>query len=278
MSKIFKHKKIKNTGLLYELLIRQMTSDVLQGKNPLSIKFVKKYFNDGSPLKSELNLYNTLYNCKEKNPEFALKMVDAVIKEHSQISSETLDKSKYNLVKDINKNFNKDIFMKTQIDNYKIYASIYNLFEHRESDNPSLYLKNKLHIVNHITNNNTDNTNDKQEFMESVDPELKSLTFKLLTEKFNNKWSSNLDDNQKEILRHFIFNSVDSEKTTTFITEHIDIIESKLKDRLSSIDDTVLDIKIKEILSILPKLKNSSFITESHYLSLIRYYELLREL
>lgn len=278
MSKIFKHKKIKNTGLLYELLIRQMTSDVLQGKNPLSIKFVKKYFNDDSPLKSELNLYNTLYNYKDKNPEFALKMVDAVIKEHSQINSPTLEKSKYNLVKDINKSFNKDIFMKTQVDNYKIYASIYNLFEHRESDNPSLYLKNKLYIVNHITSNNTDSTGDKQEFMESVDPELKSLTFKLLTEKFNNKWSSNLDENQKEILRHFIFNSVDSEKTTIFITEHIDNIESKLKSKLVNIENTVLDIKVKEILSILPKLKNSSFITEGHYLSMIRYYELLREL
>jgi len=86
------------------------------------------------------------------------------------------------------------------------------------------------------------------------------------------------DENQKEILRHFIFNSVDSEKTTIFITEHIDNIESKLKSKLVNIEDTVLDIKVKEILSILPKLKNSSFITESHYLSMIRYYELLREL
>jgi hypothetical protein len=278
MSKIFKHKKIKNTGLLYELLIRQMTSDVLKGDNPLSFKFFKKYFKDGSPLRKELNLYNTLYNHKDKNPDFAIKMVDAVIKEHSQLDINHLNKDKYNLIKEINKNFNKDLFMKTQIDNYKLYASIYNLFENRESDNPSLYLKNKLYIVNYITNNTLDTATDKQDFMESVDPELKSLTFKLLTEKFNNKWSSNLDNNQKEILRHFIFNSVDNEDTKSFINEHINNIENKLNLNISNLEDKVLKIKLEEVLSILPKLKESNFITESHYLSLIRYYELIREL
>ena len=53
---------------------------------------------------------------------------------------------------------------------------------------------------------------------------------------------------------------------------------AKITIKLVNIEDTVLDIKVKEILSILPKLKNSSFITEGHYLSMIRYYELLREL
>jgi hypothetical protein len=114
--------------------------------------------------------------------------------------------------------------------------------------------------------------------MESVDPELKSLTFKLLTEKFNNKWSSNLDNNQKEILRHFIFNSVDNEDTKSFINEHINNIENKLNLNISNLEDKVLKIKLEEVLSILPKLKESNFITESHYLSLIRYYELIREL
>lgn len=278
MAKKFKHKKIKNTGLLYELLIRQMTSDVLKGKDPISVKLLKKYFYKESPLREELELYNSLMSYKNKNSEYALQVIDATVKNRTQINEDTLRKDKYNLVKDIQNSFEKDIFLKTQIDNYKLYASIYNIFENKESDNPSLFLKNKLFIANYITSPNADTVSEKKELMEDVDPELKSLTFKLLTEKFNTKWSSNLDDNQKSILRHFIFNSVDNENTKEFISEHVKSISNSLKSELNKTTDTVLKIKLEEVLSILPKIGNSNFITESHYLSLIRYYELLKDL
>lgn len=277
MSKKFKHKKVKNTGLLYELLIRQMTSDVLNNSSPISFKLIKKYFYKGSPLMEELNLYNTLLKHKDRNPDFALKMVDAVVKERVSINENKLNQDKYNLIKDIQKKYEKDIFLKTQVENYKVLASIYNLFENRESDNPSLYLKNKLQLVNHITSNNSE-TVEKQDLLENVDPELKSLTLKLLTEKFNSKWSSNLNEDQKDILRHFIFNSVDSDNTKEFINNNVNKITKELKEISESITDTVLKIKLNEVLNILPKISNTNFITETHYVSLIRYYELIKEL
>lgn len=277
MSKKFKHKKVKNTGLLYELLIRQMTSDVLNNSSPISFKLIKKYFYKGSPLMEELNLYNTLLKHKDRNPDFALKMVDAVVKERVSIDESKLNQDKYNLIKDIQKKYEKDIFLKTQVENYKVLASIYNLFENRESDNPSLYLKNKLQLVNHITSSNSE-TVEKQDLLENVDPELKSLTLKLLTEKFNSKWSSNLNEDQKDILRHFIFNSVDSDNTKEFINNNVSKITKELKEISESINDTVLKIKLNEVLNILPKISNTNFITETHYVSLIRYYELIKEL
>lgn len=277
MSKKFKHKKVKNTGLLYELLIRQMTSDVLNNSSPISFKLIKKYFYKGSPLMEELNLYNTLLKYKDKNSDFALKMVDAVVRERSNIDEQKLNSDKYNLVKDIQKKYERDIFLKTQIENYKVLASIYNLFENRESDNPSLYLKNKIQLVNYITNSNSE-TIEKQDLLEDVDPELKSLTLKLLTEKFNSKWSSNLNEDQKDILRHFIFNSVDSDSTKTFIDNNIQKISKELKSVTESTSDAVLKIKLNEVLNILPKISNTNFITETHYVSLIRYYELIKEL
>lgn len=278
MVKKFKHKKIKNTGLLYELLIRQMTSDVLKGESPKSVSLIKKYFRNGSPLKEELNLYNTLYNMKEKDSFYVMKIIDAAVKSRKTIDTKNLDKLKYNLVREIKDLFEKDIFLKTQIDNYKLYASIYNIFENKEIDNPSLYLKNKLLIANHIMSDSTEVSAEKQDFMESVDPELRSLTFKLLTEKFNSKWSSTLDKYQKEILRHFIFNSVDNEDTKKFISEHTGRIKSKLSKKLNETTDMVIKIKLKEILTLLPTIESSAFITENHYLSLIRYYELAKEL
>jgi hypothetical protein len=277
MTKKFKHKKLKNTGLLYELLIRQMTSDVLQGKKPTSFSIIKKYFKKGSPLMEELKLYNSLINSREKDSNFALKLVESYVKSRSTINLDRLAKEKFNLIKDINENFEKDIFLKTQIDNYKLYASIFNLFEYSESDNPNLYLRNKLYVANYILSERNDTNSEKRDLLEGLDPEMKALTFKLLVEKFNNKFSS-LNENQKSILRHFIFNSVDSVDTKKFIAEQVDYIYDNIKSKISVTKDEVLKIKLTEILKLLPQIKNSSFITESQYLSLIRYHELLNEL
>jgi len=136
------------------------------------------------------------------------------------------------VIKDINENFEKDIFLKTQIDNYKLYASIFNLFEYSESDNPNLYLRNKLYVANYILSERNDTNSEKRDLLEGLDPEMKALTFKLLVEKFNNKFSS-LNENQKSILRHFIFNSVDSVDTKKFIAEQVDYIYDNIKSKIS---------------------------------------------
>lgn len=277
MVKKFKHKKIKNTGLLYELLIRQMTSDVLKGETPKSIRLIKKYFKEGSPLQEELHLYNTLYHSKEKDSGYTMSIIDAAIKSRRTINEDKLNKLKYQLVKEIKDSFNKDIFLKTQIDNYKLYASIYNIFENKEIDNPSLFLKNKLLIANYISSNTKESSPEKQEFMESVDPELRSLTFKLLTEKFNTKWSSALNEHQKDILRHYIFNSIDSENTKEFISKHIRRLSKQLSESIAKTTDRVVKVKLEEVSNLLPNIENVAFITENHYLSLIRYYELLKQ-
>lgn len=277
MTKKFKHKKLKNTGLLYELLIRQMTSDVLQGKKPTSVSIIKKYFRKDSPLMEELKLYNSVLEAKEKDSNFALQIVESAINSRKFIDDDKLQKDKYNLIKEINENFDRDLFLKTQVDNYKVYASLFNLFEYKDSENPNLYLKNKLYVANFIISERKEHSQEKSELLEGLDPEMKALTFKLLVEKFNNKFSS-LNENQKAILRHFIFNSVDSLDTKKFISEQVDYISESIKKSIANTKDTVLIIKLKEILNLLPEIKNVNFITESQYLSLIRYHQLIDEL
>jgi hypothetical protein len=277
MTKKFKHKKLKNTGLLYELLIRQMTSDVLQGKKPTSVSIIKKYFRKDSPLMEELKLYNSILEAKEKDSNFALQIVESAISSRKFIDDDKLQKDKYNLIKEINENFDRDIFLKTQVDNYKVYASLFNLFEYKDSENPNLYLKNKLYVANFIISERKEHSQEKSELLEGLDPEMKALTFKLLVEKFNNKFSS-LNENQKAILRHFIFNSVDSLDTKKFIAEQVDYISESIKKSIANTKDTVLIIKLKEILNLLPEIKNVNFVTESQYLSLIRYHQLVEEL
>ena len=225
----------------------------------------------------ELKLYNSILEAKEKDSNFALQIVESAISSRKFIDDDKLQKDKYNLIKEINENFDRDLFLKTQVDNYKVYASLFNLFEYKDSENPNLYLKNKLYVANFIISERKEHSQEKSELLEGLDPEMKALTFKLLVEKFNNKFSS-LNENQKAILRHFIFNSVDSLDTKKFIAEQVDYISESIKKSIANTKDTVLIIKLKEILNLLPEIKNVNFITESQYLSLIRYHQLIDEL
>lgn len=272
-----KHKKIKNTGLLYEFLIRQVTSDVLKGKKPESLNLIKKYFKDKSPLKEELELYNILLNQKVKDSNFAFKIIETVLSTQNTIDKKLLERDKYNLLKEIKSKYDVDTFLKTKIGNYPVYASIYTLLEHNESEGLEEYINHKLNIANFLLTESKQVKNVENTIDEKIEPELRGLTLKLMAEKFNEKWSS-LSDDQKEILRHFIHNPIDSTDSVDFIKNQTTLIEQKLSTFKKKCDDQVLKIKINEVMSILPSILKGNFITESHYLTLIRLHELINEL
>lgn len=277
MASRIKHKKLKNTGLLYELLIRQATSDVLQGKTPDSINLVKKYFKKDSPLHEELKLYNTLINQKISDSNFALKIIDAAIATRSKIPQDKLDGQKYQLVKEITSKYDSDSFFRTKIDSYQVYASICNLLENIESDNPNDYIKNKITVAKNILTPINEDKQVQKTLSQDIDPDLKVLTFKKLTEKFNNKWVD-LGSEQKQVIRHFILNTVDSPETREFINENVKVLRNSFKIIMKNSDDKVLKIKLQEVYNLLDKVSNSKFVTEDSYLTIIKYYELLNEL
>jgi len=275
--KKLKHKKIKNTGLIYEFLIRQVTSDVLKGAMPSSLDIIKKYFKGDSPLRQELHLYDILLNQKVTDPAFALKVVESVMDSKTGLDRATLAKDKYNLLKEISKKYDINSFFKTKINDYPTYASIYTLLEYVEQGNLDEFLQHKLNVANHLLKAEAPNRSGSKSVLEGVDPELKALTLKLMTEKFNKKWGI-LNEAQKEVLRQFIFNSADSSESFNFIKTQATLIENKVRAVINRTEDTVLKIKLQEVLNVLPKIEKTTFITDKHYLTLIRYHELINEL
>ncbi len=61
-----KHSKYKNTGILFELLTRQLTADTIAGNNPKSLSIIKKYFSGDSALLKEYKIYHTFVGKKFK--------------------------------------------------------------------------------------------------------------------------------------------------------------------------------------------------------------------
>jgi hypothetical protein len=277
-----KHSKYKNTGIIFELLVRQITSDTLSNKESKAVDILKKHFIK-TELGREYKLYETLLKHTNISEAKADIVISTVIDSAKHLNQSVLKRQKYNLIKEVKQHYNIDEFFKTKLPNYKTQASIYILLENytqNSPSNPNQIINNKLTLLEHLTSSNVDKKTVEEEVMEefkSYDKDLRTLTYKILLEKFNTKYN-NLNSNQKLVLKEFI-NSTDSVvKLKTFYNTKISEIKEEILQLLPNIKDAVTKIKLTEITTFLTELDKTSPVTNDHMVSLLQYYELLEEL
>ena len=152
MSSKTKHSKIRNTGILFELLTRQITVDVLNNdKKGAAANILKEFFNKKTQLGKEYELYRVLTVENYTSEIKANHLVDAVAKAHQKINSSQLKREKYNLIKEVKKNYDVNDFFMARIPNYKVNASIYKIFDSNHDGNPASETQSRFTIVEHIT-------------------------------------------------------------------------------------------------------------------------------
>ena len=186
-----KHSKYRNPAILFELLVRQTTADLIQNKDSVSVKILKKYFTN-TELGKEYALYST-FNTTQKLSEAKAEMyINTILEQRKKLDNNKLNREKYNLIKEIKRSYDIDNFFKAKIDNYKIYAAIYTIFEsnqNKEVDTKQILL-NKINILEHITEggieNKTASATIVEEFMKE-DKEIRCIEYKLMVEKYNTK-------------------------------------------------------------------------------------------
>ena len=202
-----KHSKYKNTGILFELLTRQITADTLSGNSNKSLNFLKKHFNSKTELLKEYKIYHTLATQKYKKDIQATMLIDTLLEAHSKLNHSQLRREKYNLIKEIKNNYDVNNFFKSKINNYKIMGSIFNLLENKNISH-DLILKSKIALLEHITiEPKTNSKNSILENFNSQDKNTRLLTYKVILEKFNTKYSG-LGENQKTLLLSDIFSTL----------------------------------------------------------------------
>lgn len=277
-----KHSKYKNTGILFELLVRQITSDTLSGKNSKAAIILKKYFVK-TELGKEYKLYETLSKYKNLTEGKADIIINTVIESSKNLNRGALKRQKYNLIQEIQKHYNLDEFFKTKLPNYKLHASLYTLIEVYNSENlsnPDQIINNKLTLLEHLTSKNIVKQKVEDNVIEefkSYDKDLRILTYKVMLEKFNGKYAD-LNNNQKTVLREFI-NSVDSTpKLKEFYNSKIQEIKSQLNELTQKVENKATKIKLIEINNIIKPLGKTSSIGNDDLVNLLQYYELLDEL
>jgi hypothetical protein len=276
-----KHSKIRNTGILFELLVRQITADTLSGKESKAINILKKYFVK-SELGKEYKLYETLSKYKNLTESKAEMVINSILETSKNLNRSTIKRQKYNLIKEISSNYNIDDFFKTKLPNYKLHASLYTLLElyNANTNNPDQIIDNKINILETLTSKSVNKQKIKEDVLiefQSYDKGLRILTYKVLLEKFNSKYSS-LNNDQKLILKEFV-NSVDSTpKLRDFYNIKIEELKTKLTTLSPKITDKATQIKLNEVVKLLTPLSKSHKVDDNNLINLLQYYELLNEI
>src|SRR6056300_863875 len=236
-----KHNKIKNTGILYELLSRQITVDVINDKkNAKSVKLFKEFFNKNTELGKEYELYSILLNKKYKNLTHASQLVEAVVKSSRKLSNRRLANEKYNLIKTIKENYDIKDFFNTRIPNFKVQASIYRVFQTevgKEDFGPVQKTDSSITITEHIT-----------------------------------------QSKQKNLLKQYINNVSNTNSLKEFIDSEVVKIKRALKSLLPKVNDKITKIKLSEAIDYTDTATKGKIVKDKHVVALMRYYELIKEI
>jgi hypothetical protein len=282
MKKI-KHSKFKNTGFLFELLTRQVTLEILNGSEEKSKTIIKEFYTKGTELSKELRLFNLLINEKYNTESKAEKFIDAILEAHTNINYTKLQKEKYNLVKSIKENFEINNFLASPVTNYKILASIHKLFEGNKNDILGVkdIFDSKLTIVEHISSNSQSTLKEKEnklvEDYRKQEKDLRLLTYKILVETFNKKYT-NLNESQKGLLREYINNVTNTSKFNEYFESQLIETITSLHAMYKGMKDKITKIKLRETINVLKKQKIGKKITDDQVSALMMSYELVKEI
>jgi hypothetical protein len=284
MKKI-KHSKFKNTGFIFELLVRQITSEIMSSNNSVAEKILKENFNSKKELSRELKLYQYLINEKYNSESKAEQFINTICEARKRLDENKLIKEKYNLIKQLKETYNIDEFIKSPVSNYKTLASIYKLFEVSSTDeqyDPTDIVSSRFTIAENIINTSIQNKDFKiknavLEEYKKQDEDLRAISYKFLVENFNKKYK-NLTSDQKGLLREYINNINNTGKLNAYVSEEISKLVGGLKEVGSKITDKVTKIKLAETISNIRKIKSAKRVKEEHLSAMMMTYELLGEL
>jgi len=276
-----KHSKYKNTGILFELLVRQITTDTLDGKDSPAKDILKKYFVK-TELGREYKLYETLLKRTSLTEAKANIVISTLTESSKTLNRGVIKRQKYNLISEIQQHYDLNEFFNHKLPNYKVYAAFYTLLEINNSqiNNPDQIITNKVTILEHLTAAQIAEGKVKDDVMEEfekADKDVRFLAYKMVLENFNTKYDE-LHPKQKTILKEYITSVDNTSRLKEFYTNKVNEIKEELTSLNKKTKNQVTKIKINEIISLVtPPAKNAK-ITDNDLVDLLQYYDLINEL
>ena len=287
MKSSIKHNKLRNTGILFELLARQVTSDAMENKqNGAAVKLLREFFSPKKELGKELMLYRAFFNVQNLSEQKAFQLLRLVTEQHKLLDQRALNLQKYKLIKEIKNSFDLKEFFSARIPSYKIYASIYKNFDTVSNSNNQVTLIEELAnsqftIVEYLSGKSSNKQikehSELSNIVRSQEDSIRFLTYKMLIERFNQKYKG-LDEGQKKLLQEYIYNISNTSKLKTHIHAESTRLIKEIKKYSKNVTDKVVRIKLTEVASQLQKIQTIQTVKENHMTAMLIGYEIVKEL
>jgi len=278
-----KHLKLRNTGLIFELLVKQIAADTLSSKDSSAVNIIKKFYAGKTTLAKEFKLYEFILKNKNVSTNKADNIVSTITEISRKLNQDTLKKQKYELIAEIKKSYNLEEFFNIQVNEYKPLAALYCLLEAQNNNelvDPEYLVNNRATVLEHLTNTDINKSDVEdtviQEFAK-YDKDLKLLTFKILLEKFNDRYKD-FSPEHKNILREFITSVNSTTRLRNVVNEELDKISKAVGNLIPTIKDDVIKIKLQEVARNIIPLTNKVKVSDTHLVNIMQYYDLIKEL
>ena len=278
-----KHSKYRNTGLIFELLVKQIAADTLNREQSPAVSILKKFYASKNSLAKEYKLYDLVTKSKGVSQKRAEAIVSTITEVSRKLNQDALKNQKYKLISEIKKHYDLDEFFSIQVRDYKALASMYCLLEAQNNEelvDPKYLVDNKVTLLEHLTDKSQNSNDVKDTLIEEYskyDKDLKLLTFKILLEKFNNTYKDLLPE-QKNILKEFITSVNSKKRLHNIVNEELKKINSEVNKLTSKVTDEVVKIKLEEVARSIKAVKNTEKIDDTHLVNLMQFYDLVNEL
>lgn len=278
-----KHSKYKNTGLIFELLVKQVAADTLSRKESPAIKVIKKFYTGNTTLVKEFKLYDFVLKNKGVGSKKAETILSTIVEISRKLDVNSLRKQKYELIKELKSHYDLEEFFSIKVESYKPLAALYCLLEAQNTldlVDPTVFVDNKTTILEHLTQSKVSQGDVKNALIEEYskyDKDLRLLTYKILLEKFNDQYKDLLPE-QKNILKEFIISANSSTRLRNIVNEEVTLLKKSISELKERISDEIVKIKLEEIYKSMTLVKNTQKVDDNHLVSLMQYYELVNEL
>jgi hypothetical protein len=287
MKSSIKHNKLRNTGILFELLVRKITSDVIENKTDgKAVQIMREAFNSKTELGKELMLYRAFFNVQKLSEQKAFQLLEMITDQRKSLNQTTLDSQKYTLIKELKKHYDLKEFFSARVPSYKIYASIYKTFDAAAAGITDFAMidelvNSKFTIVEHLSgttsNKEVKEYNELSDMIRNQNEQVRYLSYKILIERFNEKYKG-LNETQKKILQNYIYNISNPAQLVAFVHAESKSLAHSLTEQLKKVSDKVICIKLYEVVAQLEKLKKVSVVKDNHMTALLLAHEITKEL
>jgi len=220
-----KHNKKRNTAFLFEALISELTKSIVHKndeKRDVTKSLISKHFRRGTNLYEELQLYKALLETHGLERVVAEKLLFEVKSQRRFIADSDVFSEQSELINDMNKEYDKGVFT-TFVPNYKSLATLSQLFNSGAPIKERVLLESK--IIDSLMGEEA-----KREKMAPVD----NLVYKTFVNKFNEKYSDTLLEEQKDLLTKYISSFADNGlQLKMFLNEEIGRLKTVINEAAS---------------------------------------------